>query len=45
MGFMIESWPTVLGIDCAGVIDAVGENTSNFKDWMLSSDPRGSGRA
>ena len=31
MGFMIKSWPTVLGIDGAGVIDAVGENISNFK--------------
>lgn len=28
---MIESWPAVLGIGCAGVIKAVGQEVNNSK--------------
>ena len=30
-GVMVENWPVVLGIDGAGVVDAVGQGVSNFK--------------
>ena len=30
-GFMIESWPAVLGSDGAGIIEAVGQGVSKFK--------------
>lgn len=30
-GFMIESWPVVLGIDGAGVVEAVGQGESKFE--------------
>jgi NADPH:quinone reductase-like Zn-dependent oxidoreductase len=30
-GIMIEHWPHVLGIEGAGVIEAVGSDVSNFK--------------
>ncbi|MCJ1386432.1 hypothetical protein MMC17_009558 [Xylographa soralifera] len=29
-GIMVQSWPAVLGIDAAGVIDSVGESTKDF---------------
>jgi len=30
-GVMVESWPTVLGLDAAGIIDSVGESVEDFK--------------
>lgn len=30
-GVMVESWPTVLGVDGAGVIDSIGESVKDFK--------------
>lgn len=30
-GFMIESWPVVLGTDGAGVVEDVGEGVKGFK--------------
>jgi NADPH:quinone reductase-like Zn-dependent oxidoreductase len=29
-GIMVESWPVVLGVDAAGIIDSVGESVKNF---------------
>ena len=28
---MLQSWPVVLGVDAAGVIDSVGESVRNFE--------------
>lgn len=30
-GVMVESWPIVLGIDAAGIVDSVGESVRDFK--------------
>lgn len=30
-GVTVQSWPAVLGIDAAGVIDSVGESVEDFK--------------
>lgn len=30
-GVTVQSWPAVLGIDAAGVIDSVGESVKDFK--------------
>ena len=30
-GVMVQSWPAVLGIDAAGIIDSVGESVKGFK--------------
>ena len=30
-GMMVEGWPEVLGIDAAGVIEAVGDKVTDFK--------------
>ena len=30
-GFMVESWPAVLGIDGAGIVEAVGHGVNSFK--------------
>jgi NADPH:quinone reductase-like Zn-dependent oxidoreductase len=30
-GFMVESWPTVLGIDAAGIVDSVGKSVTHFR--------------
>ena len=30
-GIVVQSWPTVLGADAAGVIDSVGESVEDFK--------------
>jgi NADPH:quinone reductase-like Zn-dependent oxidoreductase len=30
-GVMVESWPVVLGIDAAGIVDSVGESVKDVK--------------
>ena len=30
-GDMVESWPAVLGVDVAGIVDSVGESVKDFK--------------
>jgi NADPH:quinone reductase-like Zn-dependent oxidoreductase len=30
-GVMVQSWPAVLGIDTAGIVDSVGESVKDFK--------------
>ena len=30
-GLMVQSWPAVLGVDAAGVIDSVGQGVNDFK--------------
>ena len=30
-GVMVQSWPTKLGNDCAGVVEAVGDQVKHFK--------------
>lgn len=30
-GIMVQSWPAVLGVDAAGIIDSVGEAVNDFK--------------
>lgn len=30
-GVTVKTWPAVLGIDAAGIIDSVGESTEDFK--------------
>ncbi len=31
LGVMVESWPIVLGLDAAGIIDSVGDLVKDFK--------------
>ncbi|KAI4211280.1 MAG: hypothetical protein LQ351_005964 [Letrouitia transgressa] len=47
-GIMVESWPTVLGADGAGVVEAVGEGVSKFKTGdevmtLCGPEPRSAG--
>lgn len=30
MGIMVESWPAVFGSDCAGIVEAVGDEVKTF---------------
>lgn len=31
LGIRVDSWPTVLGLEAAGIVDSVGENVTAFK--------------
>lgn len=31
MGIMIQAWPAVLGVDAAGVVEAIGDGITSFK--------------